>query len=750
MNFVIKEERSIEELLVKIHHSTKPIVIDTETTGLNIRKDEVIGIGLAFAEFDYESYYIPLYFWNTIRFDGRGMLEEFPWYDRIKDVLEALKDKKLIFHNALFDLQMIKNDLGVDLWPNLYADTIMLVHTLQEEGPFGLKTLAKGLWGIEELEEQQKMKASIKANGGSANEFFKADWTLLGEYCAKDCELTYKLFNHFEPKLDEDNLREFFYDKEVMPLYKTVTRTMVENGIPLDMELLKQSKIEIEKDLEELEDKIQANIKSILGHKFTNWFLAKEYEVKKSGNFAQALCKYADLKLPKLDSGKYSLAAKGVLALPESRFKDFLQHEIELPEEDVIAIRTLMLEEEGLKYPLNLRSKQHLGRVFFSFLKEKPISFTPHGTPQVDEDTLDILAEKYEWVKELVTFNKLTKIHGTYVERFLKEQEKGIFYPEWKQFGTTSSRFSGDMQQLPRALEEEEEEEEGIVAKYTNRVRNFFKAQDGWKFVDADYSSLEIGVFADDCGEEKLTDMIRNKLDFYSYMAIQVWGLQDKYSADKGADNFLKKHRPDLRQQAKGFSLGIRYGLEAFKLSKDLKISQEEAEGIVHQYFTTFPKLKERMEQLKWEAAKTGKVVFKSGRIRHLPEVKGFHEKYGLQMLNSLELWKEYHETDIYEEMKKLRRKVASLVNNAYNSPIQGFAAFIVNQASIAIMKQFKDLGMEAYICGQIHDEILIHCPEKEVDKVKEIMQRCMEDTTKLSIPLEAKPNVGERYGDVK
>lgn len=314
---------------------------------------------------------------------------------------------------------------------------------------------------------------------------------------------------------------------------------------------------------------------------------------------------------------------------------------------------------------------------------------------------------------------------------------------------TTSGRFSGDAQQLPRKKSAEEIPNE-TVRRFTNLIRDFFVSAPGHKLVDADYSSLEVVVFADDAQDEPLLDIIRNDYDLYSIVAIDANNLQG-YSGDKKAANFLKTHRPELRQSAKEYALGARYGLKAYLLSKKLGCSEQDAQAILNRYFKAYPRLKVRMDELITSAKKNGFVKSKAGRIRHLGELKRLHNQYGEVLYDGLELWKKYHDDGpTYAKMKKLSRTAKNLVNNALNFPIQSMAASIVSRASIEIMREFKIRGMEAYIALSVHDELCIHCPDSETEDVAAIMQGKMENTTKLSVPLNAEPIVGTVYGEVK
>ena len=119
--------------------------------------------------------------------------------------------------------------------------------------------------------------------------------------------------------------------------------------------------------------------------------------------------------------------------------------------------------------------------------------------------------------------------------------------------------------------------------------------------------------------------------------------------------------------------------------------------------------------------------------------------------MDSLKLWEKFADNPSkYSQMKYLAKQYKSSINNCLNFPIQSMAASITNRACIAATREFKRVGLDAYVCMQIHDEVVISCADKDVDRASRILQFCMENTTKLSVPLNADPEVGERYGDIK
>lgn len=741
---ILKSDKECQQLLDFISSNDK-LAYDIETTGLNVRKDEIIGFGISNQT---EGFYVAHMAYKN------GKLHKLISANMCHKILNALKPKKLITFNGSFDMRFTKHYFGIDLIDSIYSDALLAKHTVAEERPFRLKDIAKMLYGEDAAEEQRLMKESIKSNGGTSTEYFKADLDIMGTYCIKDCLLTYQVDEDYHEQIKKEGLQDFFFKDEVMPLYREVTIPMEDRGVYVDVERLTKLHKEIKEDLIRVEDEIQSELEP-LKDEFRRWFLWKDFKPARTGLFAQAIASYGyeclGWDLPKTGTGKYSLTKANVKKLPKCRFRQFLKGKLQLLDEhEIELIQKRMFNATGQKYMFNLSSKHHLKKIFFQKLNETPLSKTDKGNPQINDEFLDLMAEKYEWCRKLRVYNKLVKIEGTYIGRYLEKQEDGVYYPSWFMHRTTSGRFGGDLMQLPRQLEEGEAIDP-IIEKYTNSIRDCIICNKDSYLCGADYASLEVVVFADDAGDESLLDMIRKKHDFYSTVAIDIHDLHDKYSADKNADNFLKKHDPVLRQNTKPVGLGLRYGLKDFKLSHELNCSQKEAKKVMEKYFYSYPKLKARMDEL-IEFAKThGYVKSKAGRVRHLKLLPKLHNTYGDILGDNLKIWKKFHENPKkYEQMKYLGKQYRAMINNCLNFPIQSMAASITNRACIAMTKEFKRVRLDAYICMQVHDEVVVHCAKKDIDRVKKIMQFTMENTTRLSVPLTAEPEVGVKYGDIK
>lgn len=755
---------SIETVNLLIEHISQSEVIayDTETDGLNPRKGTIVGWSVSGDE--GIGFYLPTQKWNAQTeqleeciIGGKGA------HDITKKLLPMLKGKKLVMHNASFDCRYTKNYYGVDLLEDLWVDTALLVHTVQEEGAgmgvFGLKPLAISIQkeiglDVEEAanKEQIELKESIKANGGSTTkenyEIYKADMEILSKYAAADTDLTLRLCNHFLKVLKEENLEEFFFEEEVMPLYKEVTIPMEELGVDLDIPLLEKTRDEITRDLEENKNIVMKSILAIPEAK--EWVVDTAlgtYRPSHKGTWAQNLVTLHALPLPRSASGKYSLTKKAIEELEDSNIKQFLlTGDLKLLDEmEVVRISMSMWKEENEGQYLNIQSKKHLGEIAFKYMGIKPLTQTKKGQDQFDMDMLEELSKTYEWAENLRIYNKLLKIKSTYIDRFLDNQEDGKYYFYFKQNGTVSGRYGSDAQQLPKP--KEEGEDAPIIVHYTNMVRAFLTSGPGRKIIDADYESLEPHCFASVSGDIRLQEIFNNGWDFYSTVAIQTENLVG-VSPDKKADNYLKKLNPVKRNQAKAYSLGIAYGMEAYALSKTLDISQKEAEKLVEGYLNGFPQLKEWRVNSRNQVKTHGFITNKVGRIRHLPKVKQIFTKYGDQVMD----WrfrKDLEERYGKDAVMQLYRDYRNGLNNCLNYQLQSLAAAVVNRAAVKINRKLKELGVDGRVQAQVHDQLIINVPEDKAYELAPIIQEIMENTTKLEgVTLKAPPEIALNWRD--
>lgn len=775
---IVRTVEGVNKLLEHID-SYELIAFDTEGTGVNVRKDRVIGFSVSGNVGD--SFYFPFLQYNF----STGLLEELTIANKgcvniAKKIIEKLSHKKLVMHNGSYDCRIVKNNFGIDLLPSLYADTIMLLHTVQEEGVgrggvevFGLKKVAIAIQDkigldVEKAanEEQLELWQSIKDHGGSVSksnyEIYKADPEILGKYAAADTDLTLRIYQYYLLRLQEEGLEKFFFEDEVMPVYREVTVPMEDRGVKLDMELLEQTKKDITVDMDRLKQEvINTLLKDEPGQRWVIDQALKAFPVSNKGIWANAFILRYSLNLPKSEkSGKYSVNKSTLSKLEDCWQKDFLlTGDANLvPEVERVRISLELWKEKNDGDYFNVQSASQLSDIVFNYYGEKSIKVSEDtGKDAFDGAVIQQLSKKYPWCEKLRIYRKLQKIYTTYVERFLSESEDGVYYPYFKQHGTVSGRYASNLQQLPHPMEDDQDVP--LVVHYNHLVRQFLVARPGYKILDADYESLEPHCFASVSGDEGLRDIFRHGYDFYSTIALKTEKLdQDKkrfpngVSADKKSPVYLKKLDPVARQKAKGYALGVPYGMTAFALGKRLEIKTKEAQKLIDGYFEGFPELKKWYDSSRQFVYKNGYIRNYLGRYRHLPQVKEIYDMFGEKILDfnfRKELTSNYgipekEVQQIYAEFKNGR-------NNCLNFQLQSLGAGTVNRAGLAIVRKAKELGIELYPLAQIHDQWCFEVEESGAEIMRGWVEKLMAETTilpgvELTAPCEIARNLYEGH----
>lgn len=759
------------KLLFQHIEESDTLAYDTETTSLNPRKGKIIGFSVS-GEVGI-GFYLPTMVWNTetetideLSIEGTGC------HSIAKKLISMLVGKKLIMHNSSFDARYTQNFYGVDLLPSLWVDTALLVHTVKEEGafgygsPFGLKPIAIMIQeeiGLDVKEaanqEQLELKASIKENGGATTrvnfEMYKADIDILSKYAAADTDLTLRICNHFLKVLKQEGLEKFFFEDEVMPLYREVTIPMEIEGIALDIPLIEETRENIVKDQERLRSLVMSELLEL--RQVKEWVMAtalKNFPPSPKGKWASTLVELYGLPLPKTARG-YSLKNANVLALEDHPVREYLltgdlEH---LKEEIVIRVSMKLWRDSNDGELINIQSKKQMAEIAFDYLKEKPLSKTAKGQAQFDDDAIKVLSPKYEWCKSLRLYNKLLKIKSTYIDRFYEAAEDGRFYPYFKQNGTVSGRYGSDLQQLPKP--KEEGEADPIIVAYTNTVRAFFISDPGTVFIDSDYTSLEPHLFASISDDKALQEIFNKGHDFYSTVAIRTEKLnedKEKYpdgvSADTKAPNFLKKLDPIKRNTAKGYSLGIAYGMSPYALAMSLGVSQEEGKRLHEGYLTGFPGVAKWVDTSRERFKKDGFIRNQVGRIRHLDKGKAVYDVFGESIMDwkvRKDLERDYGK----DQVLQWYRDYKNALNSCLNYQLQSLAASVVNRAALVINRKFKELGIDGIVVAQIHDQLVMKVPADKAEESLPWVQELMENTTKMKgVTLKAPPEIGRNLSE--
>lgn len=739
------------------------VAFDVETNGGPEKKAELWGLGLAFTS--KKAFYIP---WKKP--DGSNF-----WSDleeaQIKDWLrDSLAQRKVIGHNLVYDALVVENNLNIKIDDFIYADTILMRHSLNEEGPFALKEVAVEVLGDWADLAQEKLKEEVLAAGGKwtvgQKDMYLASTQTLGEYCCWDVILTMLLFEEFDAKIKAEGLEDLFYKDEVMPLYKEVTINMKRHGFPIDIDYYKKLKSDIQSELKTIENDIMKAIAKDI-KPFEAELLNDEFPIKNSGNFPKAFAEVLGVPLPVTKDGKITLAKKALDKQREatpifSGFYDWLKNGGDIKNALPKTIDATVLyassgnpiraAQEKLffakypdkKYIFNLKSNDHLAKLICDAWGYQPLERTEkENKPKINENFLETLKGKKE-IDMLLDYKKLNKLLSTYVEGILERQIDGVIYTNMLQFGTTSGRYSSrdpNLQNQPRIKDAQDSGLSPLVLKYVNAIRKGFVAGPGRKVVNADYSSLEPVCFAHVSGDEKLRDVFRNGEDLYSRVAIETFNLTG-VSAKKSDPNYLKNVFPEKRQTAKVIALAIPYGAEAARISEELGVSYNEAADIIENYLSGFPDLKKYMNRCNYSAKTLGMVKTQFGRIRHLKEARSIYTLYGDNVLD--------YKWAKRQGIEDIRRKFKNCLNNSKNFPIQGLAAHIVNRAMIALAREFKKHNIDGWIALQVHDEVTAIVREDQAELASKLMKDCMENTTKINVPLIAEPLIADNWGDAK
>jgi len=745
-NSLVRYEKEVESDLVSY---------DLETNSEIEKLAKVYGIGICFSEM--KAFYIP---WRN----KQGVML---WTDQQQKMIltwlkQTLAKRKVIGHNIIYDALVTEYDLGFTIDEYIHADTILMKHTLDEEKPFALKEIAPKILGAWATKAQEKLKDNVIASGGKWTEdqkdMYLADTDILGEYCCWDVILTIMLYTVFSEKLKAEELEDLFYKEEVMPLYKEVTINMKRRGFKVDLTHFESLQKELRLEIDKIESEIFTDISGLV-LSFEQELLDKNYPVKAGGNFPKVLAEVYNIPLPKTKDGKITLAKKSLEAQRAATtdtntllFYDFCLKVIDAPQwitEGRLEVQKKMyFDHHPEKNQIfNLSSPDHIGYLIYKCLNIKPFKFTETGKPATDKEVMDELIETYSskeaWLAKLSDFRKLGKLLSTYVEGVLDRQIDSFIYTSMLQFGTTSGRYASrnpNLQNQPR-IKDEDSNLSPLVLKYTNAIKKGFVAPKGYKVVNADYAQLEAVCFAHMSGDETLRSVFRNGEDLYSKVGIAAFNVVG-CSAVKKDPNYLKNVYPVIRQNAKELTLAIAYGAEAGQVSKITGKGYQESQEIVDNYLNSFPNLRKYMNKCNYLAKTTGIAKTELGRIRHLKEARSIYILFGEKILDS-----KWAKTNSHGDT---RYKFRSLLNNAKNFPIQGLAAHIVNRAMIAVTREFKRLGIDAWVALQVHDEITCIAREDQAQQAADVLQRCMEQTTKISIDLTAEPLIADNWADAK
>lgn len=349
-------------------------------------------------------------------------------------------------------------------------------------------------------------------------------------------------------------------------------------------------------------------------------------------------------------------------------------------------------------HEFNINSPKQLGEVLFDQLMLPSGKKTKTGW-STNADVLEKLRGKHPIIEQVLEFRMLAKLKSTYADGLLKViSPDGRIHTSFQMTVTATGRLSStepNLQNIPvrRAL--------------GAQIRKMFVAAPGMTLVDADYSQIELRLLAHISGDEAMREAFLSGEDFHSVTASKVFNVP------------LSEVTPTLRSRAKAVNFGIVYGISAFSLAQDIGVWPSEAKTYMDAYMEKYHGVRDYMKNIVAQAREDGYVSTLFGRRRELPELKSSNFN-----------------------MRSFGERVA------LNMPIQGTAADIIKLAMVNVQKRLSAEGMKSRLILQVHDELIVECPEGEADKAAEILRQEMENAVSLAVPLTVDVHAGHSWAE--
>ena len=411
-------------------------------------------------------------------------------------------------------------------------------------------------------------------------------------------------------------------------------------------------------------------------------------ELKSSG--MEAL--YCDIELP-LCAVLYKMEKRGI-AIDKAQLEQFGA----MLTERIAACEDLIFSYSEGKF--NINSTKQLGELLFEKLGLPPVKKTKTGY-STNADVLEKLKGKHPIIPAIMDYRMLTKLKSTYADGLIKEiKEDGRIHTTFQNLVTATGRLSStepNLQNIP------------VRTDLGAEIRKMFVPKEGCVLVDADYSQIELRVLAHIAQDKTMQRSFCDGVDIHTATAAQVFGVE------------VEAVTPLQRRHAKAVNFGIVYGISEFSLAEDIGVSRYEARAYIDNYLTNYHGVRAYMKQVVADARETGYTQTLYGRRRYIPELKSsnFNIRSGAERIT-------------------------------LNTPIQGTAADLIKLAMIRVEAALNRQFPEAQLLLQVHDELIVECPEAIAPQVAQLISREMQGIADLSVPLMAEAKTGKSWYDAK
>ena len=348
----------------------------------------------------------------------------------------------------------------------------------------------------------------------------------------------------------------------------------------------------------------------------------------------------------------------------------------------------------------NINSTKQLGELLFDKLGLPPVKKTKTGY-STNADVLEKLKDKHPIIPAIMDYRMLTKLKSTYADGLMAVIcEDGRIRTTFQNLVTATGRLSStepNLQNIP------------VRTDLGAEIRKMFIPKEGHVLVDADYSQIELRVLAHIANDDVMQQAFISGQDVHTVTASQVFGV-----APEAVTSLQRRH-------AKAVNFGIVYGISEFSLAEDIGVSRWEAKDYIDSYLAHYSGVREYMKQVVIDAREKGYTATLYGRKRYIPELtaSNFNIRSGAERI-------------------------------ALNTPIQGTAADLIKLAMIRVENALNEHFPEAKLLLQVHDELIVECPEAIASQVAELVSRQMQAVAQLAVPLQAEAKIGESWYDAK
>ena len=401
---------------------------------------------------------------------------------------------------------------------------------------------------------------------------------------------------------------------------------------------------------------------------------------------------YADIELP-LCQVLYRMEKRGI-AIDRQQLEQF---------GEMLSQRIAACEELIFSYSegtFNINSTKQLGELLFDKLGLPPVKKTKTGY-STNADVLEKLKSKHPIIPAIMDYRMLTKLKSTYADGLLKVIcDDGRIRTTFQNLVTATGRLSStepNLQNIP------------VRTDLGAEIRKMFVPKEGCVLVDADYSQIELRVLAHIAQDKTMQESFCNGVDIHTATAAQVFGVE--------VENVTSLQR----RHAKAVNFGIVYGISEFSLAEDIGVSRYEAREYIDNYLANYRGVRDYMKKVVEDARETGYTATLFGRKRYIPELKSsnFNIRSGAERI-------------------------------ALNTPIQGTAADLIKLAMIRVEEALNREFPAAKLLLQVHDELIVECPETIAPQVAELISREMRNVSALNVPLTADAKIGKSWYDAK